>query len=76
MPRKKVTVRTDNSEWKAPKRRKPRKPMTKGATRGIKTFRESKSSNEPAKNPDYGKSGIHESLRSLPDDYGLSPKKC
>ena len=28
MPRKKVTVKTDNSEWKAPKRRKPRKPMT------------------------------------------------
>ena len=29
MAKKKVTVRTDNSEWKAPKkRRKPRKPMT------------------------------------------------
>jgi hypothetical protein len=28
-----------------------------------------------AKNPDYGKSSIHESLRNLPDDHGLSPAK-
>ena len=29
MPRKKkITATTDNSEWKAPKKRKPRKPMT------------------------------------------------
>ena len=28
MPRKKVTVKTDNSGWTAPKKRKPRKPMT------------------------------------------------
>ena len=26
------------------------------------------------KNPDYGKSGVHESLQNLPDDYQLSPK--
>ena len=28
MARKKITATTDNSEWKAPKKRKPRKPMT------------------------------------------------
>jgi hypothetical protein len=28
-----------------------------------------------AKNPDYGKSGIHESLRNLPDDHQLNPMK-
>jgi hypothetical protein len=28
-----------------------------------------------AKNPDYGMTGIHESLRDLPDDYPITPKK-
>ena len=28
-----------------------------------------------AKNPDYGKTNIHESLRNLPDDHQLSPKR-
>ena len=28
-----------------------------------------------AKNPDYGKTNIHESLRDLPDDYPITPKK-
>jgi hypothetical protein len=27
------------------------------------------------KNPDYGQSGIHPTLRDLPDDYPCSPKK-
>ena len=26
--RKKITATTDNSEWQAPKKRKPRKPMS------------------------------------------------
>ena len=73
MPRKKVTVRTDNSEWKAPKRRKPRKPMTKEQREAASKRLEKARAVRAAKNPDYGKSGIHESLRSLPDDYGLSP---
>ena len=73
MPRKKVTVKTDNSEWKAPKRRKPRKPMTEEQREAASKRLEKARAARAAKNPDYGKSGIHESLRSLPDDYGLSP---
>lgn len=75
MPRKKVTVKTDNSEWTAPKKRKPRKPMTEeqkaAAAERLAKAREARA----AKNPDYGKSSIHESLRNLPDEHGLSPEK-
>ena len=75
MPRKKVTVKTDNSEWTAPKKRKPRKPMTKeqraAAAKRLEKAREARA----AKNPDYGKSSIHESLRNLPDEHSLSPTK-
>ena len=75
MPRKKVTVKTDNSGWTAPKKRKPRKPMTEeqraAAAKRLEKAREARA----AKNPDYGKSSIHESLRNLPDDHGLSPAK-
>jgi len=75
MPRKKVTVKTDNSGWTAPKKRKPRKPMTEeqkaAAAKRLEKAREARA----AKNPDYGKSSIHESLRNLPDEHGLSPAK-
>lgn len=75
MPRKKVTVKTDNSGWAAPKKRKPRKPMTKeqraAAAKRLEKAREARA----AKNPDYGKSSIHESLRNLPDEHSLSPTK-
>ena len=75
MPRKKVTVKTDNSGWTAPKKRKPRKPMTEeqkaAASERLAKAREARA----AKNPDYGKSSIHESLHNLPDDHGLSPAK-
>ena len=75
MPRKKVTVRTDNSEWKAPKRRKPRKPMTEeqrvAAAERLAKAREKKA----AADPNYGKTNIHESLRNLPDDHQLHPKR-
>ena len=75
MPRKKVTVQTDNSEWKAPKRRKPRKPMTEeqrvAAAERLAKAREKKA----AADPNYGKTNIHESLRDLPDDHQLHPKK-
>ena len=75
MPRKKVTVKTDNSGWTAPKKRKPRKPMTEeqkaAAAERLAKAREARA----AKNPDYGKSSIHESLRNLPDEHGLSPAK-
>ena len=75
MPRKKVTVRTDNSGWKAPKRRKPRKPMTEeqraAAAERLAKAREKKA----AANPNYGKTGIHPSLHNLPDDHQLHPNK-
>ena len=76
MAKKKVTVRTDNSEWKAPKkRRKPRKPMTEeqraAAAERLAKAREKKA----AADPNYGKSGIAECLHNLPEDYPLHPKK-
>ena len=75
MARKKITATTDNSEWKAPKKRKPRKPMTEeqkaAASERLAKAREARA----AKNPDYGKSGVHESLRGLPDEHQLSPAR-
>ena len=59
MPRKKVTVRTDNSEWKAPKRRKPRKPMTEDQREAASKRLEKARAVRAAKNPAYGKSGIN-----------------
>ena len=74
MPRKKkITATTDNSEWKAPKKRKPRKTMSDeqkvAASERLAKAREARA----AKNPDYGKTNIHESLRNLPDEHQLSP---
>ena len=75
MARKKITATTDNSEWKAPKKRKPRKPMTDdqkaAASERLAKAREARA----AKNPDYGKTNIHESLRNLPDEHQLSPAR-
>ena len=75
MARKKVTVRTDNSTWKAPKVRKKRKPMTEeqkaAAAERLAKAREKKAAGDP----NYGQAGIHERLRNLPDDYPLHPKK-
>ena len=75
MAKKKSTATTDNSEWKAPKKRKRRKPMTEeqrqAASERLAKAREARA----AKNPDYGKSGIAECLRNLPDDHQLSPKR-
>ena len=75
MVKRKITVSTDNSEWKAPKKRKPRKPMSDeqkvAASERLAKAREARA----VKNPDYGKSGIAENLRNLPDDHQLSPAK-
>ena len=63
MVKKKITATTDNSEWKAPKKRKPRKPMSDeqkaAASERLAKAREVRA----AKNPDYGKGNFHESLR-------------
>ena len=75
MTRKKITATTDNSEWKEPKKRKPRKPMSDeqkaAASERLAKAREARAE----KNPDYGKTNIHESWRDLPDEHQLSPKR-
>ena len=75
--KRKITVVTDNSGWVEPKKkvRKKRKPMTEeqkqAAAERLAKAREVRA----AKNPEYGKSGLHKSIRDLPDDHQLSPKK-
>ena len=73
--KKKITVETDNSDWQAPKKRKPRKPMSEeqrvAASERLVKAREKRKE----KNPDYGQSGIAESLRDLPEDHPRHPKK-
>ena len=74
---KKIKAKTDNSGWVEPKRkvRKKRKPMTEeqrqAAAERLKRAREARA----AKNPEYGKSGIHSSLHNLSDDAPINPKK-
>ena len=72
---RKVKVETDNSNWKAPKKRKPRKPMTEKQRQAAAKRLEKAREKRAAKNPDYGMSGIHHSLRDLPDDHPAHPKK-
>ena len=75
MARKKIIASTDNSKWEAPKVRKPRKPMPDkhraAAAERLAKAREARAK----KNPNYGKSGLHESLHDLPDEHELSPTK-
>ena len=76
MPRK-VKASTDNSGWVEPKKkvRKRRKPMTEEQRRAASERLEKARAARAAKNPDYGQSGIHESLRDLPEDHSAHPKK-
>ena len=73
--KKKIEVQTDNSSWQAPKTRKKRKPMTEeqrvAAAERLAKAREKRKE----KNPDYGQSGIHPTLRDLPDENPISVKK-
>ena len=75
MAKRKIKVETDNSNWQAPKTRKKRKPMTEvqrvAASKRLEKAREKRAE----KNPDYGQSGIHPTLRDLPEDYPTHPKK-
>jgi len=75
MVKKKITATTDNSEWKAPKKRKPRKPMSEeqrvAAAKRLEKAREARA----AKNPDFGQSGIHPTLRGLSDEHPAHPNK-
>ena len=74
--RKKITVQTDNSDWQAPKkRRKPRKRMSEEQRVAAAARLEQAREKRKAKNPDYGMSNVHESLRNLPDEHPLHPNK-
>ncbi|SVA85221.1 uncharacterized protein METZ01_LOCUS138075 [marine metagenome] len=74
--RKRIVAETDNSDWQAPKkRRKPRKPMSEEQRVAAAARLEKAREKRKAKDPDYGMSGIHESLRNLPDVHPLHPKK-
>ena len=76
MPRK-VKASTDNSGWVEPKKkvRKRRKPMTEEQRRAASERLEKARAVRAAKNPDYGQSGIHPTLRNLLDDHPAHPKK-
>ena len=73
--RKKIAVQTDNSDWQAPKKRKPRKPMSEeqrvAASERLAKAREKRKE----KNHDYGQSGVSTSLKDLSEDHPLHPKK-
>ena len=76
MPRK-VKASTANSGWVEPKKkvRKRRKPMTEEQRRAASARLEKAREARAAKNPDYGQSGIHPTLRNLADDHPAHPKK-
>ena len=76
MPRK-VKASTDNSGWVEPKKkvRKRRKPKTEEQRRAASARLEKAREARAAKNPDYGQSGIHASLRDLQDNHPAHPKK-
>ena len=73
--RKRIVAETDNSDWKAPKKRKPRKRMSEEQRVAAAARLEKAREKRKAKDPDYGMSGIHESLRNLPDEHPLHPNK-
>ena len=58
-----------------PKTRKKRKPMTAEQKVAASERLEKARAARVAKNPDYGMSSIHESLRDLPDNYPTHPNK-
>ena len=74
---RKIKASTDNSGWVEPKKkiRKRRKPMTEEQKQAAAARLEKAREARAAKNPDYGQSGIHESLRNLPEDHPAHPKK-
>ena len=76
MPRK-VKASPANSGWVEPKKkvRKRRKPMTEEQRRAASERLEKARAARAAKNPDYGQSGIHPTLRNLADDHPAHPKK-
>mgnify|MGYP003123644773 CR=1 FL=1 len=74
---RKIKASTDNSGWVEPKKkiRKRRKPMTEEQKQAAAARLEKAREARAAKNPDYGQSGIHVSLRDLPEDHPAHPNK-
>ena len=72
---RKIKASTDNSGWKEPKKRKQRKPMTEEQRQAAAERLEKAREKRAAKNPDYGMTGVHHSLRNLPDNHPAHPKK-
>jgi hypothetical protein len=73
--RKTIAVQTDNSDWKAPKVRKKRKPMTEDQRAAAATRLEKAREKRKEKNPDYGQSSLPIFLKDLPEDHPRHPKK-
>ena len=73
--KRKIVVETDNSTWQAPKKRKKRKPMTEDQRQASAKRLEKVRAARTKKDPTYGQGNIHESIRNLPDDHKISPKK-
>ena len=73
--RKKITVETDNSNWQAPKKRKPRKPMSEEQRVAAAARLEKAREKRKEKNPDYGQSALPPVLKDLPENHPRHPKK-
>ena len=73
--KKKITVETDNSNWKAPKVRKKRKPMTEEQRVAAAASLEKAREKRKEKNPDYGQSALPSTLKDLPENHPRHPKK-
>jgi hypothetical protein len=70
-----IKVKTDNSAWKEPKVRKKRKPMTEEQRQASAKRLEKARAARAKKNPNYGMSGIHPTLRNLSEDHPAHPNK-
>ena len=75
MVKRKIKVETDNSSWQAPKKRKKRKPMTEDQRIAASKRLEKARAIRANKNPNYGQSGIHPTLRNLSEDHPAHPNK-
>ena len=75
MAKRKIVVKTDNSSWQEPKKRKKRKPMTEDQHKASVKRLEKARAARAKKNSNYGQSGIHSTLRNLSEDHPTHPDK-
>jgi len=75
MTKRKIKVETDNSSWQAPKARKKRKPMTEKQRIAASKRLEKARAIRAKKNPNYGQTGVHLTLRNLSEDHPVHPNK-